>query len=109
VSDQVFVSFYDIAIIGFLNCSNSALFLRKPMDNQEIMATLDTRDTGREQTKHSTTQKNQKDEQHGHYQKPRVNMRINVSDQVFVSFYDIAIIGFLNCSNSALFLCIVLF
>ena len=31
------------------------------MDNQEIMATLDTRDTGREQTKHSTTQKNQKD------------------------------------------------
>jgi hypothetical protein len=32
-----------------------------------------------------------------------------VSDQVFVSFYDIAIIGFLNCSNSALFLCFVLF
>jgi hypothetical protein len=32
-----------------------------------------------------------------------------VTDQVFVSFYDIAIIGFLNCSNSALFLCIVLF
>ena len=24
------------------------------MDNQEILATLDTRDTGREQTKHST-------------------------------------------------------
>ena len=24
------------------------------MDNQEIMATLDTRDTGQEQTKHST-------------------------------------------------------
>jgi hypothetical protein len=32
-----------------------------------------------------------------------------MSDQVFVSFYDIAIIGFLNCSKSALFLCIVLF
>ena len=32
-----------------------------------------------------------------------------VTDQVFVSFYDIAIIGFLNCSNSALFLCFVLF
>ena len=47
------------------------------MDNQEILATLNTRDTGREQTKHSTTQKYQKDEQHGHYQKPGVNMGIN--------------------------------
>jgi hypothetical protein len=41
---------------------------------------VDTRDTVQKQVKqvkHNTTQKNQKDEQHGHYQKLGVNMGIN--------------------------------